>query len=162
MKWKCASCGEDNSGDYLECICGEKYYDSIVNSEFVDSYSKISDNCKPILVTTQYIVGYDIEATLGIVASEYVQGLSIVGDLSAGVTDAFGGRNSRIEKNVSKSRIECLNELRFNAYKLGADAVVSINVSCSSFPLSNSSLLVTTASGTAVKVVKDCKSVSPK
>lgn len=104
-----------------------------------------------ITTTTPSIEGRAISAYLGIVVGEAVVGANIFRDLFAGVRDIVGGRSGSYEKELSKARKIALDELQEHARRLGAEAVVGVDLDYEVLGEKNGMLMVS-ASGTAVKL----------
>lgn len=101
-----------------------------------------------IVTTTPSIEGRPIQAYLGIVTSEAILGAHIFKDLFAAVRNVVGGRSAAYEDEIRKARQAALAELEAEAQKLGADAVVGVDLD---FEVVNE-LLMVAASGTAVRL----------
>ena len=104
-----------------------------------------------ILTTTPSIEGKTIHSYHGIVCGEAILGAHIFKDLFAGIRDLVGGRSATYEKELSRARAIALDEMGQSAAELGANAVVGIDLDYEVIGQSGSMLMVT-ASGTAVKV----------
>jgi uncharacterized protein YbjQ (UPF0145 family) len=104
-----------------------------------------------ILSTTNTLDGQPVQQYLGIVCGEAILGANIMKDLFAGVRDLVGGRSATYEREMARAREIALQELAENAQALGADAVVGIDLDYETLG-SGGSMLMVTASGTAVKV----------
>lgn len=104
-----------------------------------------------IITTTPSIEGRKIESYLGVVAGEAIVGANIFKDLFAGIRDIVGGRSAAYENELRKAREIALNEIAENAQALGANAVVGVDLDYEVIG-SNGSMLMVSASGTAVKV----------
>ncbi|MCY3001944.1 MAG: heavy metal-binding domain-containing protein, partial [Planctomycetota bacterium] len=72
-------------------------------------------------------------------------------DLFAGIRDIVGGRSSVYERELGAARQIALDELASEAKKLGANAVVGIDLDYEVVG-ANGSMLMVTASGTAVVI----------
>lgn len=81
-----------------------------------------------IVTTTDVIQGAVIEAYLGIVTAEVVYGTNALRDFFAGIRDVIGGRTGSYERVFEKGQQDALAELRQRAQRLGADAVIGIEV----------------------------------
>lgn len=101
-----------------------------------------------IVTTTPDIQGKPIREYLGIVAGEAVMGANIVKDLFATVTDIVGGRSGAYENELIKARHIVLTEMQQEAEKLGAGAVVGVDID---YEVVRAGMLLVTASGTAVR-----------
>lgn len=104
-----------------------------------------------ILSTTPTIEGRPARQYLGVVAGEAILGANIFRDLFASFRDIVGGRSSAYEDVFRDARAQALRELAEEAQRLGADAVVGIHVASNAVG-ANESMLMVTATGTAVKL----------
>lgn len=104
-----------------------------------------------ILSTTATLDGYEVEAYLGIVFGEAIVGANLFRDLFASIRDIVGGRSGAYEAELRRARELALQELAEEARRLGADAVVGIDVDYEVLG-GNNSMLMVIASGTAVRL----------
>lgn len=104
-----------------------------------------------ITTTTPSIEGRPASAYLGIVVGEAIVGANIFRDLFAGIRDIVGGRSGSYEKELSKARNIALEEMQDDARRLGAEAVVGVDLDYEVLGEKNGMLMVS-ASGTAVKL----------
>ncbi|WP_420344069.1 heavy metal-binding domain-containing protein [Paenirhodobacter sp.] len=102
-----------------------------------------------ILTTTPSVEGRRITAYHGIVVGEAIMGANIVRDLFARVTDIVGGRSGAYEAKLQDARDVALGELEQRAARLGANAVVGVDLD---YEVVGDSMLMVSASGTAVTV----------
>ena len=102
-----------------------------------------------IVTTTPNIEGRKITQYLGIVCGEAVVGANIFRDLFAKVRDIVGGRSGAYENVLADARAQALEEMTEAAAKLGANAVVGVDLDYEVVGETGSMLMVT-ASGTAV------------
>jgi uncharacterized protein YbjQ (UPF0145 family) len=103
-----------------------------------------------ILTTTPGIEGRAITEYLGVVTGEAILGANIFRDLFAGVRDIVGGRSAAYEDELRTAREIAMQELGAEAGDRGADAVVGIDLDYET--VGNGSMLMVTASGTAVRL----------
>lgn len=103
-----------------------------------------------ILTTTPSIEGHKITAYFGIVTGEAIMGANIMRDLFASITDVIGGRSGAYEEKLQDARQIALRELEEHAARLGANAVVGVDLDYEVIGQSGSMLMVS-ASGTAVR-----------
>jgi uncharacterized protein YbjQ (UPF0145 family) len=103
------------------------------------------------ITTTPTIQGKEISQYLGIVTGEAIMGANLFRDLFASVRDIVGGRSGAYEKELARARQTALDELEAMAAQLGANAVVGVDLDYEVLGANNSMLMVT-ASGTAVKM----------
>lgn len=101
-----------------------------------------------IVTTTPTIEGRPAREYLGIVTGEAILGANIFRDLFASVRDIVGGRSGAYEKELGKARRTALAEMQDEARKLGADAIVGVDLD---YEVINNMLMVS-ASGTAVRL----------
>lgn len=100
-----------------------------------------------ILTTTNQVEGRRIREYRGIVHGETIVGANIFKDFMASMRDVFGGRSGAYERELKKAREIALEELSQEAKRLGANAVVGIDLD---YEVVGQSMLMVTASGTAV------------
>ena len=103
------------------------------------------------LTTTPTYPNLEIEEVKGVITSECVFGMNVFRDFFAGMTDFFGGRSEASQKVLRDARETCLNELKKEAYELGADGVIGIDLDYSEISGKGKGMLFLVASGTAVK-----------
>ena len=104
-----------------------------------------------ILTTTPTVEGRPIRQYLGIVTGEAILGTNVIRDFFAGIRDIVGGRSAAYEKELRKGRDIALQEIEEEARRIGADAVVAIDLDYETVGQGGSMLMVT-AAGTAVVV----------
>lgn len=104
-----------------------------------------------IVTTTQTVEGRQIAGYKGIVFGEVVSGVNFVKDLFSGITDIFGGRSSTYENELQEAREKAIDEMCKRAERLGANAVVGVDVDYEVLGKENGMLMVS-VSGTAVKL----------
>ena len=100
-----------------------------------------------ILTTTNGVEGRSIKTYKGIVVGEAIMGANIVRDFFASVTDVVGGRSGAYEQKLKDARDEAMAEIEDRAARLGADAVVGIDLD---YEVVGDSMLMVSVSGTAV------------
>lgn len=103
-----------------------------------------------IITTTQSIEGKKIVEYKGIVFGEVISGVDVVKDMVAGLSNFFGGRSNTYETELVNARESALREMEERAEKLGANAVVGVDIDYEVLGANNGMLMVT-ASGTAVR-----------
>ena len=106
-----------------------------------------------LISTTEELQGYEIVEYLGLVHGEIVSGANILRDVMATVTDFVGGRSAAYEEELRNSREHALRELRDRAQRLGADAVVGMQIDFEVIG-NRSAMIMVTAIGTAVRLRK--------
>lgn len=104
-----------------------------------------------IVTTTPTVEGRPVAEYLGVVSGEAIMGANIFSDFFAGIRDIVGGRAAAWEDVMQRAREEALAEMRHHAARLGADAVVGVQLSFNALGARDSMLMVA-ASGTAVRL----------
>jgi len=104
-----------------------------------------------IVTTTNGIEGKRIVEYKGIVFGEVVSGVDFVKDMAAGLSNFFGGRSNTYEKELIEARENAIQEMEERAARLGANAIVGVDIDYEVLGANNGMLMVT-ASGTAVRV----------
>ena len=101
--------------------------------------------------TTPHIEGMRVVKYYGIVSSETIIGANFIRDIFAGVRDFIGGRSNSYEQELREAKATALREMEEEARRLGANAVIGVDLDYETVG-SNGSMLMVTASGTAVLV----------
>ena len=115
----------------------------------------VEEKLKGMLVTTTpYLEGYRVAKTIDIVSAECVFGMNIFKDFFMGLTDFFGGRSGTAQEILRSARIKCLQELKAEALKLGANAIIGVDLDYSEISGKGTNMLFLVATGTAVLVKK--------
>ena len=104
-----------------------------------------------ILTTTHSIETKPVKQYLGIVTGETIIGANLFKDLFASIRDIVGGRSGSYERVLREAKDTALKEMEQEAAKLGANAVVGIDLDYETVG-KNGGMLMVTASGTAVKL----------
>ena len=104
-----------------------------------------------IVTTTPSIENHRIERYLGIVTGEAIIGANVVADFFARVRDIVGGRSGAYESKLADARSIAMQEMEAAAARLGANAVVGVDLDYEVLGEANGMLMVT-VSGTAVIV----------
>ena len=104
-----------------------------------------------ILTTTPTLEGKKITRYFGIVTGEAIIGANIFRDIFAGIRDIVGGRSGSYEEVLREAKDNAITELEENARRMGANAVVGVDLDYETIG-TNGSMLMVTASGTAVLI----------
>lgn len=102
-----------------------------------------------IITTTHTIEGHKILEYRGLVAGEAILGANLFRDIFASIRDLVGGRSGAYEKVLNDARETALADMKARAQELGCNAVIGIDLDYETIG-SNGSMLMVTASGTAV------------
>ncbi|WP_320188230.1 YbjQ family protein [Agrobacterium rosae] len=142
---KCKKCGDDfwiGGTDY--CADCEKHAASDALKGRIASM---------ILTTTINVPGRDMEGVVSIVAAESAVGLNIFKDIANNWRDFFGGKSETSQTALKDVRTDCLDKLKLEAAKVGADAVIGIDFDYNQLNTSGpGGILYVVATGTAVKL----------
>ena len=104
-----------------------------------------------IITTTPTIQDRKVIEYKGIVFGEVIAGINAIKDFTAGLTNFFGGRSVTYEEELMNARTQALAEMEERARRLGANAVIGVDIDYEVLGADNGMLMVT-ASGTAVVV----------
>lgn len=102
-----------------------------------------------IVTTTPGVDGRPVQHYLGIVSGEVISGANIFRDFMAGIRDIVGGRSGAYEEVLESARQNAISEMRVRAAKIGANAVVGVDIDYEVIGKGGSMLMVS-ATGTAV------------
>ena len=112
-----------------------------------------------IATTTPSIDGYRVTKVIDVISAECVFGMNLFKDIFMALSDFFGGRNETSQKTLRDARQLCIYELKSEAYRLGANAVIGVSLNYSELSGKNTSMLFLVASGTAVVLDKNLPSI---
>jgi uncharacterized protein YbjQ (UPF0145 family) len=102
-----------------------------------------------LMTTTNTIENREIVEYISIVSSEVILGANVVRDFLAGITDIIGGRSGAYENKLADGREMALKELEQKAQRLGANAVIGVDLD---FETLREGMMMVIATGTAVKI----------
>ena len=102
-----------------------------------------------LLTTTNTIENKNIVKYVGLVTGEAIIGANLFRDIFAGIRDIVGGRSGSYEEVLREAKDNAVSEMEENARQLGANAVIGIDLDYETVG-QNGSMLIVTASGTAV------------
>lgn len=104
-----------------------------------------------ILSTTNNIEGRPAREYLGLVTGETIIGANIFKDIFASIRDIVGGRSGSYERVLREAKDTAIQEMKDDAMRMGADAVIGIDLDYETVG-ANGGMLMVTASGTAIKL----------
>jgi uncharacterized protein YbjQ (UPF0145 family) len=102
-----------------------------------------------IMLTTETAPNLNITKRIEIVTAECAFGMNIFKDLFAGVRNVVGGRSEAVQQTMRDSRRTALYELKREAYEVGANAVVGVDLDYVELSAAGNMVMLV-ASGTAV------------
>ena len=105
-----------------------------------------------IVTTTSTLQGKEIDTYHGIVLGEAILGANIFRDLFASIRDIVGGRSGAYEKTLREARETAINEMIEEAHRMGANAVIGVDIDYESVGTDGGGMMMVSASGTAVTV----------
>src|SRR5680860_677619 len=123
---KCSNCGKDlrvwERGRCTECMAADKFT--------TNSQQDLQEDAEidAILLTTETAPNLNINKRLEIVTAECAFGMNIFKDLFSGVRDIVGGRSKAVQQTMRDARRTALYELKKEAYEVGANAVVGVDL----------------------------------
>lgn len=103
-----------------------------------------------LITTTNNIEGKKVTRYYGIVSGETIIGANVFRDFFASIRDIVGGRAGSYEEVLREAKDTALKELEEQAYQLGANAVIGVDLDYETVG-SGGSMLMVTAAGTAVR-----------
>ena len=145
-------CGEDCLKIFDEKKISKSDENEAKHKKVIEQREKLASI---ILTTVSSLSNSPKYEELEIITAECVSGMNMFRDMFAAFSDAFGGRSDASQKVLRDLRKTCLKELRNEAYKIGADAVIGVDLDYSEFSGGGKSMLFLVASGTAVKFLDE-------
>ncbi len=145
----CLSGRGPKSADYSDESVQERLARAEAEKERIEEHE-----CKinSVMLTTEtYPEGLKITKRIEVVTAECAFGMNIFKDLFAGVRDIVGGRSKAVQKTLQDTRRTALYELKKEAYEVGANAVVGVDLDYVELSAAGSMVLLV-ASGTAVRI----------
>ena len=103
-----------------------------------------------IITTTNNVENKTVREYLGIVTGETIIGANIFKDIFASIRDVVGGRSGSYEKVLREAKDSALAEMQDEARRLGADAVIGIDLDYETIG-GHGAMIMVSASGTAVR-----------
>ncbi|SFN55697.1 heavy metal-binding domain-containing protein [Cohaesibacter marisflavi] len=104
-----------------------------------------------LITTTSSVQGRVIRDYKGIVNGEAILGANVFKDFFAGIRDIVGGRSGAYESELQRAREIALDEMTQHAHRLGANAIIGVDVDYETVG-DKGSMLMVAASGTAVVI----------
>lgn len=104
-----------------------------------------------IITTTDQVEGRRVVDYLGVVTGEAIIGVNVFRDFFAGIRDIVGGRSGGYQNALKDAREHAMADLQDAAKRLGADAVVAVDLDYEVLGKENGMLMVS-INGTAVRL----------
>ncbi|MBB4660137.1 YbjQ family protein [Parvularcula dongshanensis] len=105
-----------------------------------------------IVTTTESVPGREALEPLGLVAGEAILGVNVFRDMFAGIRDIIGGRSGGYQKALREAREHATADMMDEAQRLGADAVVGVDVDYEAITTEKGAMLMVSCNGTAVRL----------
>ncbi|AJY44641.1 heavy metal-binding domain-containing protein [Martelella endophytica] len=105
-----------------------------------------------LMTTTNVLEGRRIAAYKGIVTGEAIIGANVFRDFLAGVRDIIGGRSGAYENALREAREAAYEEMQNDAERLGANAIVAVDIDYENITTGKGTMLMVSVSGTAVVI----------
>ncbi|MBL8212715.1 MAG: heavy metal-binding domain-containing protein [Bryobacterales bacterium] len=105
-----------------------------------------------LIVTTSSLEGRRISKYIGLVSGEAILGANIFKDFFAGIRDIVGGRSAAYEQELRKAKDIAIREMSDEAQRLGANAVIGVDLDFEEISPGQGTMLMVSASGTAVVI----------
>lgn len=110
-----------------------------------------SEEFREIAVSTEAVCPDPGAERLGVVVGTCIFGQHVGRDIMNAWTDMTGGRAMSAERLFSEARTMALRDLRAEAARLGADAVIAVNIDHRDLTGGGKSMVMVTAVGTAIR-----------
>jgi uncharacterized protein YbjQ (UPF0145 family) len=104
-----------------------------------------------IITTTDQVEGRRVIDYLGVVTGEAIIGVNVFRDFFAGIRDIVGGRSGGYQNALKDAREHAMADMQDAAKRLGADAVVGVDLDYEVLGKENGMLMVS-INGTAVRL----------
>ncbi len=104
------------------------------------------------VVTTPTIEGYKITKVLGLVTGLSPRTRGVGGQIWGAVQSLLGGEVTAFTLEIEKARLEAIERVIDQAEKLGANAIVGVDLETSEMGSAQMNIMVISATGTAVVV----------
>ena len=104
-----------------------------------------------LVTTTHNIEGKRITKYIGLVNGEAIIGANFVKDFFANIRDVVGGRSGAYEQGLREAKSIAVKEMIEQATRLGANAIVGVDLDYETMGGSGSMLMVS-CNGTAVVI----------
>ena len=107
-----------------------------------------------ITTTTNSIEGWEIKEYLQPISSNVVIGANIFSDISAAITDFFGGRSQSYERKLQEIYDQAIVTLNNKAKAVGANCIVGLKIDIGEISGKGNQMFMVSAVGTPVRATK--------
>lgn len=104
-----------------------------------------------LVTTTPFIEGRPVREYKGAIYAQSILGANVVFDLMAAIRDFIGGHSRSYERLLAKAREDAMKNLIKEAEKVGANAVIAVDLDYNTVG-PQASMLMVSVSGTAVVI----------
>nr|WP_280136597.1 heavy metal-binding domain-containing protein [Rhizobium sp. Leaf321] len=108
-----------------------------------------------VVTTAPALPGTNDYKIIAVIGAEAAVGMNVFRDIANSWIDTLGGRSGSVQKMLKEAREIAMRELKREAFLVGADAVVSVDIDYNQVSTSGGSggsILFVAATGTAVKL----------
>ena len=159
---KCATCGNTKGlfemagaglckkckGEMLKAERGKDPEQEAIKEQKLEEAAKVVS-----LTTAFHVAGREVDHEIEIISAECALGMNVFKDLMANARDLFGGRSKVTQDALRNARQTAMLELRKEAVRVGADAVIGIDLDYLEMGTgSSTTMFLVSANGTAVKL----------
>jgi uncharacterized protein YbjQ (UPF0145 family) len=103
-----------------------------------------------LILTTPIVEGTAVSEYKGLVTARNVRAVNVIRDFFTSFRDFFGGRSESYQEVMADMEREVLAEVRSEAARLGANAVIGFTLDFDNIGSKSTSLLMAHGQGTAV------------
>lgn len=107
-------------------------------------------NDKFLITTTSNIENFEIERYLEIISTNVVIGTNFFSDFGASISDLFGGYSNTYQNKLQEIYDVAIENLKKKAKKVGANAIIGLNIDFDEISGKGKSMFMISALGTAI------------
>mgnify|MGYP005753662239 CR=1 FL=1 len=144
---------ENNSEAYCK-KCSQSILDRAIRAaqkDFEDAKSAFENLLPSIpILSIHHPHGWDYQS-FGIVTGQSVTGTGVISEISSSFTDFFGTQSGAFSSKLAKGELNCMNQLRLKAVKMGCNAIIGADIDYAEVG-SIKGMLMVCMTGTAIKL----------
>lgn len=154
----CKDCGKDISffeavgGRCSDCHFKNRRGEGLAAAQQEEVMAPSDAEPASIVLSTEAAPDLRVAERIDVITAEFAVGMNVLTDIFSAWRDVFGGRAKSYQNTLKEARQTVLLELRREAQRLGADAVLGVSLDYSEISGGGKSMLFLVASGTAVKL----------